>query len=309
MRIALLFLVLGCQEPFDTDRHDLRGFRIAAIGVDDGLARAAVWSGDGPWHEASPTLVWSLDGAPLGEGFDVTVTAGGLLELDATAPDGQTRSATVTVQSAPFSALSVSRGALVIGEDLSLDGRRSLSADPVDVTAPSGSAMRLTLSGVGADQSARWMTAGGTILEVETDAADFFAEEIRFDDGEIEVRAPVDDGLYPGLALVVDGEGDNSWLWFDAAVGVDTTAPFAHHRGRLMPSDDSVGAGLIAATLEEDAISGVRLSDVQVVEDAQQQDELECIPDGAETFEIAWIAEGRCPRPDVLGARVVLEVE
>ena len=311
MSPLLLLALAGCQEPFDTDRHDLRGFRIAAVGVSDGAARAAVWSGLGPWHDAPPTLRWTLDGEALGEGFDVPVpatAAGQLLELAATSPDGDERLAQVIVQDTAPLPLSVARGAVDLSaSDLSLSARRAASATAVETSAPSGEAQRMTLSGVPEGASARWMAAAGTVLELEDDVADLLAEEVLFDDGEIESREEVGDGLYPGLTLVLGGEGDSDWLWVDAAVGVED-ATLLRHRGRLLPADAAVPAGLAAATLEADETAGVALVDVESVADLAQQDALGCAPAAGVPFELSWVAEGRCPLPDVLGARVVVEV-
>ena len=303
---ALLPLgLLACQEPFETDRHDLRDLRIAAVGVHDGVAVAAVWSGLGPWHEQSPTLAWSLDGASLGEGFGVPVTGAGELSLTVTDADGATREATVTV-SDQTPALAVQRASVTIGGDVSLDARRGLEASDIERSAPSDASVRMTLSGVAEAASARWMSAAGTVLELEADTADLLPEEILFDDGEIESRELLGDGLYVGLVLSADESGGNDWLWVDAAVGLDDSG-LLRHRGRLLAADDVPDTALVAATLVEDATGGVALEAVEGVSDASEQEALPCMPAGAETFEIAWIAEGRCLRPDVLGARVVLE--
>jgi hypothetical protein len=304
LRAPALLILLGCQEPFDTDRHDLRGLRIAAVGVHDGVAEAAIWSGLGPWHEAAPTLAWTLDSEPLGEGFDVTVSSAGVLGLTVTGQDGEVRTAEVTVSSV-LPSLSVSRAAVSIGDDISIDARRALDAEAVEDTVPSGESVRMTLAGLQENASARWMSASGTVLELEVDAADLIPEEILLDDGEISARTALGDGRYPGLALAIDGSGGNDWLWVDAAVGV--TEPLLRHRGLLLLSDDVPGAGLVAATLAADDVGGVRLEAVAAVKDASEQELLSCMPEGAETFELSWIVQGRCPRPDVLGARVVVE--
>lgn len=305
LRFFPLLVLLGCQEPFRTDRHDLREFRIASLGVHDGVAAAAVWSGIGPWHDVSPVLSWTLDGQTIGEGFDVVVPGTGRLGLTATAADGQQRQAEVDVVSV-IPSLSVSRFAVDVGEDLSLAARRSLEETPVVAAVSSGQSTRMRLEGLTAGSTARWMSAVGTVLELENDTADLLAEEILFDDGEIETRTPLDDGLFVGLALVVNGAGENDWLWVDAAVGIDD-ATLLRHQGRLIPTADATEAGLIAATLVEDEVAGVRLVDTEAVLDTAQQTPLSCMPAGADVFLLSWVAEGRCPRPDVVGARVVVE--
>lgn len=303
MRRSTFLLLTACQGPFDEDRHDLSGFRIAAIGVEDGAAKAAVWSGVGPWHEATPSLAWSLNDQPLGEGFDVPVNGEGELTLIATSPDGEVRTARVDVRPSG-GAPTVQRQAVVLDQALTLEARQGVTGVDVETTVSSGEAARLLLDGVQEAESARWMSAGGTVLELELDAADFLAEDIVFDDGELVSRDPSGNGLYPLLALLIDGAGGNRWLWVDAAVGVEDV--LLRHEGRLVRADAVVEAGLVAATLIEDSSGGVALSDVVSVSDTEQQDDLPCLPSAP--ISLSWIAEGRCARPDVLGARVVLEV-
>lgn len=300
--LVLSLLLAACQEPFSEDRHDLVGFRVVGIGVEDGVAKAAVWSGEGPWHEQAPTLSWALDGVPLGEGFDVAVPGKGELSLIATSASGEERAAVVDVRDSSGS-LTVARQAVVI-DGLTLEERRAVTGSSIETTAAAGEGVRLMLSTLSDVESARWMSAGGTIMELEADAADFLAEDIVIDDGELISREDAGVGRYPLLALVIDGQGGNRWLWTDAAVG--SSEILLRHEGRLVVSDAAVEPGLIAATLIEDAIGGVALSDVTPVTDTAEQDELPCFP--AAPMSLSWIAEGRCARADVVGARVVLEV-
>ncbi len=334
-RAPLLLLILSglsaCDADFDVARGELGPFRVAALGVElrpDGsrVASAAVWSGLGLYHEASPTLRWSLDGEALGEGWEVLVPEQGALGLLATSPDGEELQAQVELADPP-PALELARGALTLGEDLSLEARRAADVLPVDGAAAAGEVARLSLSfadgTASGDYSARWMLAedAGTLLEVEAMAADVLAEEIVWDDGEVEERIAAEATLYPTLALVLDGAGSNRWIWADAAIGLDT--PLLRHEGRLLPLSQAdaaevisagASAGYVAATLvSREDLLGVGLEEVAAVPavdgeaDLSAQDTLSCAPTG-EPFRLAWVAEGRCPRPDVLGARVVLEV-
>lgn len=45
MKATGLLLLAGCHADFTVNRQDLGPFRIAAVGVVDGRAAAAVWSG------------------------------------------------------------------------------------------------------------------------------------------------------------------------------------------------------------------------------------------------------------------------
>lgn len=304
-----LLLLAACQEPFDVTRKELGPFRIAAVGVQDGRAQAAIWSGLGLYHEVAPTLRWTLDGVALGEGWEVDVATGGLLGLTVESPDGVLHSAELTAAEGPARP-GVSRAAVAVGQDLRVDTRAALEERAVDTTVAAGEATRLRLDAPDGP-TLRWMTAQGlgTLLELDARAADVLAEEVVTDDDAVLVsRTPLDPGLFPQLALLLDGAGGNTWLWADAAVGVDE--PLVRHEGRLIPADEAPTPGLYAATLGADeGPAGLRLSDLTAVEpgDLSAADPLPCAPSG-EPFRVAWVAEGRCPRPDVDGARVVLEL-
>lgn len=323
----MCLLLIACDADFSVTREDLGPFRLAGLGTaldGDGqrVAAAAIYGGDGLLHEVSPTLSWTLDGAPLGEGWDVAVPDGGQLGLSVTAPDGSTVSGAVSVADPP-SALSVARAELDLGEDVSLEAREQASATEVDGAVASGAAARLTLHFADAadqteERSARWMSVEGqgTALTASRYAVDVLAEEISFDDGEVEAREPLADGLYHQLALVLDGAGGNAWIWADAAIGVSD--PLLRHAGRLLPvsqadADAVAGQTWVAATLAaSDGWAGVALSELAPAEldggpDLSLQDTLSCARAGA-PFELAWVAEGRCAADQVLGARVVLEI-
>ena len=96
--VLFSIFLTSCAEPFPADRHDLLGFRIAALGTKDGIASAAVWSGLGLWHERSPQLIWSVNGTEIGSGYNVSIPAGAeRLSLHAISPDGDQYFAEVSV--------------------------------------------------------------------------------------------------------------------------------------------------------------------------------------------------------------------
>jgi hypothetical protein len=312
-KAVCLLMLGGCQGPFSVERHDLGPFRIAAMGVEDGVARAAVWSGEGMYHSEPLSLAWTLDGVALGEGFDVQVIGAGALGLTATAADGESRQGEVTVaEAAP--AFAFTRSAVDLGDDLSLEARTSASETEVTTTVTLEQAMRLRLSFGTQDASAlstRWMTADGqgSLLEVDAFAADVLAEELAWDDGELVDRTPLNAGVYPQLALVIDGAGSNRWQWIDAGFGLEGS--WMRHEGRLLPWDgagDPPTSGLVALTLGAvDPLLGPAPSGMEAVTDLAQQDVLACAPAGL-PFLFSWIAEGRCSLTEVDGARVVVEV-
>ncbi|MCK6524014.1 hypothetical protein L6R49_21615 [Myxococcota bacterium] len=279
----------------------------------DGVASAALWSGVGLYHDERPTLEWTLDGAPLGEGYDVVVPAeGGLLGLRVITPEGSELLAEVTAQEAPIAPPIVTRAAVDLSGDLDLDARRKVFAESVNGSVPEGKAARLTLSGDGVDGLTwRWMRAAGlgSLLELDPGVADVLAEDIVFDDGVLVSRTPTGPGLYPQLALGLDGLGGNRWIWVDAAIGV--TTPLLRHEGRLVPADAEAPPGLVAGTVVlTDDLVGLTLTDVApATEDDIAGTFLPCAPTPGAPFRLAWLAEGRCVRADLDGARVVLEVE
>lgn len=328
---TLMFALSACDADFDVSRDALGPARIAALGTqrDPGgrqIAAAAIWSGEGLYHDEAPTLSWSVDGAPLGEGWEVEVPASGELGLVVTLPDGDTLNARVDLVEPP-PALTLSREAVDLSGDLGLEARRAVTGEVADDTVAAGQATRLSLSWSAdpgaADYNSHWMLADGvgTVLPLDALVADVLAEAVVWDDGVVESREATDATLLPGLALTLDGTGANAWTWADAAIG--ETIPLLRHEGRLMPLTqadaetvraEAMAAGAVLATLvARDDVLGVGLDEVAALPlvdgqpDLSQQDTLSCAR-GGEAFRVAWIAEGRCPLPEVLGARVVLEV-
>ncbi|MEY3210590.1 MAG: hypothetical protein RIT28_1071 [Pseudomonadota bacterium] len=310
--LLLLFGLAACQEPFSVNRRELGPFRIAAVGLVDGVASAALWSGQGLYHDERPALTWTLDGAPLGEGYDVAVPAeGGLLGLTVTAPGGGVYAAEVTARSAPIASPDVTRAGVDLSDAIDLAARRDVLADSVTTSVPEGEATRLSLTGDGVeDLTWRWMSAGGlgSLLELDVGVVDVLAEELEFDDGVLISRTPTGPGLYPQLALGLDGAGGNLWVWTDAAIGV--TTPLLRHEGRLIPADAEAGPGLVAGTVRlSDDVVGITLIDVApATEDDIAGTLLPCTPNPGAPFRLQWLAEGRCVRADLDGERIVLEV-
>ncbi|MCB9797232.1 MAG: hypothetical protein H6741_31475 [Alphaproteobacteria bacterium] len=306
--LLLALLSAACAEPFEVNRKDLGPFRIAALGVEGGVARAAIWSGEGMVHPSPPSLSWTLDGGPLGEGYEVSVAGGGTLGLTVTSPDGEVLEAELSVAEAP-AAPGVSRYALGQVEDVSLDARRALDPEPVAQGVPEGEAARLVLDALPEGYSARWMSAEGlgTLLEVEADAADLFPEELEFDDGALISRTDSGAGVYHQLALVFDGAGSNAWTWIDVSVGLDT--PFLRQGERLVPLESALEPGTYALTVSVDAESpgGLAFSEAVATEDLDEMD-LACARAGA-PFTLDQVAEGRCAADTLDGARVVMVLE
>ena len=285
----MVLFLLACQGPFDVRRKDLGPFRIAAIGVQDGLARAAVWSGEGMFHSHTPSLRWTLDGETLGEGFEVEVSESGLLGLEVENAEGELLFAEVMVASPP--ALPGFERLAVDIDDLDLAARRQ--AQESELSGPS-LAVRVRLDSIEGVE-ARWMSAlgEGTLLELEPFAADVLAEEVLFEDGVAVDRAPTEAGIYHQLVLLMDGEGGNNWIWIDVPLGLDSGGLVAHH-GRLISGEP----GLMGATIGP-AGELLELSPAEL-----EEHDASC---GPAPFELAWLVEGRCGLDTVQGQRVVFE--
>jgi hypothetical protein len=305
LRVGPLAVHVGCAPAFD-DRHDLLGFRIAAVGVVDGEASAAVWSG-ALFHEEPVTLDWTADGESLGQGWGIAVPDGtGELGLVATAPDGTIREARVGVGITPAE-LVFERASVLVGDDISIEARAALEETPSDGAAPEGEALRIRLVDPEGEQT-RWMVAGGasTLLELDAVTADVLPQRLEFDDGEVVGRETVPAGFQHILALRIDGDGGNRWRWVDAALGTDTA--LIQSEGWLLESSADVGTGLLAVTLDELTTSGVgALGEPEAVDDLAQHDPPNCAP--ADTpFSLGWLADGRCTVSETRGRRVVLAV-
>jgi len=319
---TLCGLASGCAEPFTVERHLLDPPRLAAMGVHDGVARAAIWSGRGAFHTEAPQLEWTLNDAPIGEGFDVVVPGDGRLGLTAVLADGHAVTGEVTV--GPWTEVDVLRAEVErpVGKALTLDDRRAVQ-DPVPVagSVPSTTMLRLiAVRSSDTPETMRWMFSNPawSLLELDTASADVVSAKVRWEDGEIDAVIDSAGGLAPGLALSVDGAGGNGWQWFDMAFDIDT--PLIRVGGRLLPLDpettqDSVydSPSHVVATLVADpdapGRSGFSLVDVAAGEDLDT--DLVAWPGptcSTGSLLLEHIAEGRCTLDEIDGVRVVLEV-
>lgn len=318
LTVVLLSLTgTACQPEFPVERHVLGPFRLAAMAVVDGLARAAIWSGDGPTHAEAPVLAWTADGDPLGEGFGVAVPPGtGRLGLTVTGPAGQRIVGSVGVADCA-AALSVSRATVPTDGALSLAARQDWPETPVaDGADRADLGVRLRAASTGFPQgpALRWMVAGtaATVLEVEDDAADLLAERVVFDGGELESRSPTGPALHHGLVLALGGDGCNRWQWWDVPFVQD--GPFlAVGASRLPVLDDSLTDAVAAAPVVEaelHILDGVpHVAGLAAAADTAPDEEggLAC-GDGSADLDLAWMWSGRCTRAELDGARVRLVV-
>ena len=317
--MGVLLVSGACAEPFSVERHALGPPRLAALGVHDGIARAAVWSGLGPWHAQSPELEWFLDGEPLGTGYSVPVPDMGTLGVVVGLPDATELEGEVTVGSWP--GLGLTRQVVGRPEDLSIDGRLGVTHPvPVSGAATTNEMVRLTaLRGDLQEGEMRWMLAkpDWSILELEPGSADVVAAQVQFDDGVVDEVIEAGGGLSSVLALSIDGAGNNAWAWVDVAFGgEDILLPVQGRLFAISPETatdavlEATSSGLphVIATLSV-TDSGLMLVDVEagthLSSDVAAHPAPDCAPGGA--FDLWAVAEGRCPLSELDGVRVVLE--
>jgi hypothetical protein len=222
---------------------------------------------------------------------------------------GAVEAAEVTVAEAP-APFEITRGAVSLGEDLSLDARAALEARPLSPgeAAAEGEAVRL-VTAAPEGHRLRWMTAQGlgTPLELDDHTVDHLGEEVVFDDGLVESRTALEPQVYTLLALAIDGAGSNRWRWIDVAIG--TSAPLSAVGGHLLDLGEALVPGLYSVQVSEaDDLRGLRFSDPQPVPDLLAEMALPCA-DPSTAFDPAWLIEGRCLRSDVIGLRLILDVQ
>lgn len=308
----MLILGLGCQDPFAEGRHDLASFRIAAVGataVEDGLrVEAVVYSGEGLWWSAVPSLVWEAGGVG-GEGPATVLAVAPPVEvtLTATHPDGREERAVLALDAAPsppaLAGLDVGVTALTLDDIADAPEARAAVAAGEAGVVPVGGAARLVAEGLDGDERVRWMATAGQFAEIDAVTADWFAGTAELDDGEVVASDPLQPALVSFLGLALDGEGGNAWAWAEVPVGLD--GPFFVAGSRWFPADAATGEeGAWLGTLAEDPSPlGLRLTDLVPDDGAAAADPV-CGQGADEVFDPARVAAGWCARDEVLGARV-----
>ncbi len=338
--------LLACQEPFALDRHDLAGFRIAAVdlaAIDEGRfsPRVAVVVEGRPWSEDPVELAWSwVDSIDEAAGLDndAPVEAEGpvvaldrpeapeLLALRATEPGGgAVATAVIEVPAGPsrlgplppitLRELSL-RLATVNEEQLTLEARRERDGEPTGRIAPGGLG-RLAVEAP--EGIARWMATGGSFLELDRTVTDWVAGDLRLDDGEIEgSRSPLEDEAVTVIGLVVSEDGPTPEGRFRAR---DILVQAASDEGvwvagRWIPTSPAVASDpgtVLRGTLEADDRSptGVRLVDSVVVSRAEAEARgfgTDALACAAVSgpFDPGWLLEQRCARSQVDGREVYL---
>ena len=306
---SLVFCLPACRAEFDVSRSELGPFRIAALGVEDigaecPVATAAIWSGEGAFHSQAVQLTWTLDGEAIGDGWNVTVCGSGILGLVAVHPDGSRREAQVSVR-LRTEPVSFQRESVIL-PDLDLSARREVEGEPVRATVLEGEVVRIHMEGVVEGDRVSWMSPPNQahVLGLNESTTDLVMETWTLDDeGLLSERTP-ESGSSTQLALVFDGLGGNSFMWVDAVYGFQD-ADYLRHEGRLVYAPDLVGASYVSAWVNVDE-NGWSLDNVALA--AEGDPNLAACSNGASSFSLDWIANGRCPLDDLAGSQILLEV-
>jgi hypothetical protein len=330
----------GCQEPFDRDRTDLVGLRVASVTADvrEGSVRprvALIVDGK-PWSDAAASIDWFWIDRPgeavdrvsgsLGVGFGPAPTIP-LPEGDdaqrlavVVALDGEERRAEIAVSPSRRRVdVGLETGALaldvqsVADDDLPLDARRALDAQSAHAVEPGGFA-RFAVAGA-PDLQARFMgtrhSGAGTFFALDDTTTDWVAGDLLVDEGVIESRAVGPEGPVSilGLALGADRSGlavADFWVG-DVPIGVWSN-------GRFLPTDAPVEAAEVWGTLsdDDDAPSGLALVDVEATspdDPSFDAADLPCVATTGPVFDPNWLLDHRCLRSDLMGERVRVRVD
>lgn len=337
------FALLACQAPFGTDRHDLVGFRLAAVSVPPAFATETVTPEvalvvDGrPWSDDPVELVWywveteddvlAIDPltpvAGSGPAPSLLVPSRERVLAVVATHDGREQRAFVELPEppglldAPFDVLAEGLPLTVDaaeGPELVLDARAALEPTALAEIAP-GDFVRLTAD-VDGDPLVRWMATAGTFFELERQVADWAAGELRLDVDEIDDgRTVLDPGPVTVLALALGVPGETRFAALDLSVGPHP--PGVVVQGRAVPTvpavDPQPGDGVAGTFVADDTsptgfrLEGATLVDLLTVDFGS--DAIPCAANLVGPFDPRWLLTGVCTRADVDGRAVVLAPE
>jgi hypothetical protein len=289
-------LLLACQAPFGTDRHDLAGFRLAAVSFpptptgEVGTPQAAVVVDGRTWVDdpvdlrwywvANPDAVVDLSPETAPDGFGpspslivpqdrrtlAVIAAHGEEDLRAfievaEPPATLGASFTLTAQSLPISVESAE------GPELLLEARGDLTPEPLAEVQP-GDFVRWTAEVTG-DPLVRWMATAGTFFEFDRSVTDWAAGDLTLDQDEIEDgRTVLGPGPVTFLALALGSPGETQFTAFDLEIGPRRAGVVVN--GRIVPTDPPVSPAAgdwVVGTLTADdtAPAGIMLTEAAVV--------------------------------------------
>lgn len=341
MWIAVL---LACQEPFSVDRHDLVGFRIAAVTAEPTASgsilrpSAAIIVDGRPWAARPADLSWYwVEDADAVTQLDPLSEAAGVgpdPELERPADeralaliarhDGEEARAILEVPGPPATLPSLSRlqrGTLELaldtvgGPQLTLEARRALQPDEQAQLEPGGF-VRLSaeLQGEAQGTLIRWMATAGTFLELDAHTTDWAAGQVQLDEDELAAPPePLAPGHVTVIALLLGPPGEARFHATELAVGPPGDGLWVE--GRWLPTDAPIAwspGDAVRGTLIADDASpvGLRLIDAQPEPADAVTDwgtpTLACLVSRDGPFDPGWLLTQICGRDGADGRSVVV---
>ncbi len=201
----MIWLLAACLEPFEHDAHDLVDLRIVGMSYESGKATAFAWEGENAWSAVVPTQSWTGDV----NGYHCNDT---VVDTGAAADCGPrpTQEVTVTISSGAAS----ETGTLVYDADGEIPKIGAVVREQVD------GGWSLSLSAP-ASHVTHWMAPRGEIEETGQHEA---------------LYVPPGDGIWPVVALTLDGKGGNAWTIVDVPEG--DIGPALWTERRVIPVDE-----------------------------------------------------------------------
>ena len=302
MRVFFAFFLVSCAEPFAFDRHHLQDIRILEANVQDGVADAVIWSGEGPFHSYSPILRWHVEDVLVAEGFGVAVPEADVYQLEVESEAGDILYADV-VSGYALDELSITRMRWTEDSisDFSLASRNNVSL--VDEELVEGSVSRLLVEGRAEEARLRWSSDAGSILETSIDSTDVFRDHLIFKEGELVGREEGKQDTIHVFLLAIDGSGGSVYKWIDLQYNALIEPKYLDEKIVALPSDLQ---GLVQVDIVRTA-DGYSFENVISVEEAPQDIPHPCME--SVLMNLDWIRSGRCALTDIDGISVVLELQ
>lgn len=327
-----ILLALACQQPFGTDRHDLNGFRLAALRVRaaDGVVHpeAVVVQGGRLWSDRAPILTWGWLDHPddIGKfdetwGGDDQGTAPTLawdgterwLGVVAQSTDGELYRAALRVpaEGAALPDLGGVEVAAVEGLTLNtvqaedLDARENWTTRADATLAPGDFA--LFSATIPENAFTRWMSLGGAGTFIERDAASthWVAGELERDDETLTDRTPLAPGLVSFLTLALDPDtGGTDFALWEHPIG-EAPATLILTGGRHLPADEPQAGLLLQGVLAADDTSPCGLRLTEIMPATAPLPPPECT--GGVPFHPDALATARCTRASLTGQMITVQ--
>jgi hypothetical protein len=308
LEAAAMLLLLGCQDPFKEDRHDLVSPRIAGIRAmenEEGLLELAalVSSSTGLAPQTAPVLSWEVNDQSFSEPWPVLSVSYPVeifLTLEA---DGVSEQGVFELEEAPAGLAPATswyrRLTELAPEEAALPPEQRAGAQGEDRPLQPGEAVEVGFE-FAEENSVRWMGTGGEFRELDARSTDWFAAGFLVDDEDVEDISNLETGVYTlaGLRL---GQG-NAWDLVDVVVG---DQPVVSVGARLVPvdtvwSESGLFSGILALTEQK---PGFQLEQLQSA--SLEQAPAVCGQEAGVAFELVWLAEGGCGLDELLGQRLV----